>query len=333
MVLSLPRYIGIVIVITYALTSVLGDNAQLAQTNLLYIMFDDMRPELSIYGRHHMITPNFERLEARSVTFDNAHAQISVCNPSRDSILTGLRPDTVGTYGFQSSFRPHLTFPTRFAKVGYNTASYGKIAHWETEDPHIWNSGHWDDKWYKYQEKEWHIMNSTTMPDKVQPEEQFRDYIFASKTIDTLKTLSAKDKYFMLAVGFKLPHVQMHVPYKYYAMYKNKTNDWGLTKKELTFPRSSPPISYRCCTSKTVQFMVDEGGTLSRDDMRVGDINAGFTDRMHDELMLGYAASISFVDAQIGRIMDAIDQLELWGNLTVVPTADHGMHNGEKGIW
>ena len=65
-------------------------------TNLLFIMFDDMRPELSIYGRDHVITPNFERLAKRSVVFDYAFAQIAVCNPSRDSMLTGLRPDTVG---------------------------------------------------------------------------------------------------------------------------------------------------------------------------------------------------------------------------------------------
>jgi iduronate 2-sulfatase len=122
--------------------------SKMKPTNFILIMFDDLRPELSIYGRDHMITPNFERLAARSVVFDNAYAQISVCNPSRDSLLTGLRPDTLGTYNFQSSFPPHLIMPMRFSKAGYNTAGYGKILHWDTDDKDIWNVDHWDGKWY-----------------------------------------------------------------------------------------------------------------------------------------------------------------------------------------
>jgi Sulfatase len=92
---------------------------QITQTNLLLIMFDDLRPELSIYGRGHMITPNFERLAARSVVFDHAYCQVAVCNPSRDSLMTGLRPDTTGTYAFQSSYKPHLIFPTQLKRSGY----------------------------------------------------------------------------------------------------------------------------------------------------------------------------------------------------------------------
>lgn len=310
-----------------------SNDQPLQQTNLLMIMFDDLRPELSIYGRNHMITPNFERLAARSVVFDNVHAQISVCNPSRDSLLTGLRPDTIGTYGFQSSFRPFLTFPSRLASAGYKTASYGKIAHWELPDPHIWNHDQWDGKWYDYQQYEWNIMNSSTMPDKTQPEELFRDYIFASRTIETLKKLDGMNRYFMLAVGFKLPHLAVHVPYKYFEMYKDRQKGWELSKKELRFPPSAPAISYRCCADSTFKFMENEGASRSRNKVRIGDINAGFTEKMHDELMIGYAAAITFVDTQLGRILDTIDQLELWGNLTVVLTADHGMHNGEKGIW
>ena len=278
-------------------------------------------------------TPNFERLAARSVVFDNAHAQIAVCNPSRDSLLTGLRPDTTGTYGFQSSFRPHLTIPTRLAKSGYQTASYGKINHWESEDKNIWSHQHWDDNWYKYQVTEAARMNSTVMPDRILPEEEFRDYIFASRSIETLKTLHASNQYFMLAVGFKMPHLALHVPYKYYDMYKNMNKPWALTKKELQFPPSSPSVSYRCCADFFFSFMESEGSVKKSERIKVGDINDGFTDEMHDELMIGYSAAVTFADVQLGRLLDAVDQLELWGNLTVVLTADHGMHNGEKGIW
>ena len=81
-------------------------------------MFDDLRPELSVYGRNHMITPNFERLAKKSVVFDQSYTQVAVCNPARNSLLTGLRPDTVGTYGFESSFHPHITFPTQLVRSG-----------------------------------------------------------------------------------------------------------------------------------------------------------------------------------------------------------------------
>jgi iduronate 2-sulfatase len=90
--------------------------------NLLFIIFDDLRPELTAYNRFHVIDPNFQRLANRSVIFDKVFTQIAVCNPSRDSLLTGLRPDTVGTYGFQSTFRPHLIFPNQFVSSGYDTA-------------------------------------------------------------------------------------------------------------------------------------------------------------------------------------------------------------------
>ena len=308
--------------------------APLKQTNFIFIMFDDLRPELSIYGRNHMITPNFERLAAKSVVFDQAYAQISVCNPSRDSLLTGLRPDTVGTYAFQSSFRPHMVFPSRFAKAGYNTAGFGKIAHWETPDKDIWNYQQWDNKWYDYQWAEVHKMNASTMPDKIQPEEQFRDYLFTTRFIKTMKELNTKPNYFMLGLGFKLPHLAVHVPWKYYAMYKNdqkRIDGWKLKRKELRYPPTSPAVAYRCCAVPTFYYMENEGAKKSYNSLTLNDINMPFNDRMHDELMLGYAAAITFVDTQLGRILDAMDELSLWHNTTLVLTADHGMHNGEKG--
>lgn len=299
-------------------------------------MFDDLRPELSIYGRDHMITPNFERLAAKSVVFDYAFAQISVCNPSRDSLLTGLRPDTVGTYAFQSSFRPHLVLPSRFVKAGYNTAGFGKIAHWETGDKDIWNYDQWDNQWYAYQWAEVHKMNASTMPDKVQREEDFRDYQFTTRFIDTLTKMSKKDKYFMISLGYKLPHLAVHMPWKYYDMYRKdekRKAGWKLKKKELRYPPTSPAVAYRCCAVPTFYYMQAEGSVKSYQSVTLNDINMPFSDQMHDELMLGYAASITFVDTQLGRILDAMDKLDLWKNTTFVLTADHGMHNGEKGIW
>jgi iduronate 2-sulfatase len=118
------------------ISAVVGEDV--LQTNILMIMFDDLRPELKAFGREHMITPNFDRLAERSVLFDHAYTQIAVCNPSRDSILTGLRPDTTGTYAFQSSYHPHALLPEMMVSAGYNTAGFGKTLHWETSDKRMY---------------------------------------------------------------------------------------------------------------------------------------------------------------------------------------------------
>lgn len=280
-----------------------------------------------------MITPNFERLAAKSVVFDYAFCQVAVCNPSRDSLLTGLRPDTVGTVNFQHSYWPNIVFPQQLVRSGYNTAGIGKIVHWEGNDRSIWNHDAWHNNWYDYQNQEWGYMNASTQPDNVHPDEWFRDEQFATKAIDVLHQLVKKPNYFMLGVGFKLPHLTVHVPHKYYEMYLNRTDGFKLNKKELRFPQSSHEVSYRCCAEPSFKFMNEHGAKKSARSTRIGDINQGFTEEMHNEMMLGYSAAVTFLDKQLGRLLDTIDALQLWHNLTVVLTADHGMHNGEKGMW
>lgn len=306
----------------------------LQQTNLLLIMYDDLRPELSIYGREHMITPNFERLAKRSIVFDYSFCQVAVCNPSRDSLLTGLRPDSVGSYNFQSSYAPNILLPQQLIRSGYNTAGFGKILHWEPrEDKNIWNFDHYEGDWYDYQNKEGNFMNSSAMPDKYKKEEDFRDHTFTTRLISALREMHVQPKYFMAAIGFKLPHLALHVPYNYYALYKNKTELWKLNKKELRFPPSTPAISYRCCADPSFKFMNDEGSKRHDKEHRLPDINHHLPEKMHDELMMSYCGGVSYLDFQLGRILDVLDELKLWNNLTVVLSSDHGMHNGEKGIW
>eukprot|EP01033_Poteriospumella_lacustris_P014173 gene14173-10124_t len=311
------------------------------QTNLLMIMFDDLRPELSIYGRDYMITPNFERLAAKSVVFDYAFCQVAVCNPSRDSLMTGLRPDTVGTYNFGHSWPPHISFPTQLVRSGYNTAGIGKIFHWESTDRNIWSFDAWDNHWYDYQGAETAHMNASIMPDKVLPEEKFRDSLFVDRALSTWSKMVKEPKPFMLAVGFKLPHLAIHVPYKYYEMYKGKSAAWRLTKRELRFPYSSPEISYRCCADFNFQYLREEGRLRFNRTAPLGDINGHFPEDAHEELMHGYIAElmhgyiagITYLDTQLGRLLDFMDQNQLWETTTVVLSADHGMHNGEKNIW
>eukprot|EP01041_Mallomonas_annulata_P003872 gene3872-7730_t len=306
----------------------------LKQTNLLFIMFDDLRPELSIYGKYYMITPSFERLASKSVVFDQAYCQVSVCNPSRTSILTGLRPDTTGSYAFDTDYRSYMTFPKQLGRSGYKTYGIGKIAHWEEDDTTLWDSQFHAD-WYPYQEIESSFMNSTTMPDKVTPEESFRDHMFTTVAIDKLRNISGSNEYFCLGVGLKLPHLALHVPYKYFNMYNNISNvAWRLSERERSFPRDKDSPSYRCCAEPDFAYMNEEGALPAHWFHTLGArVSDTIPDDMRHELMLGYASAITFVDAQLGRILDVLDELSLWSNLTVVVTSDHGMHHGEKGLW
>eukprot|EP01036_Dinobryon_divergens_P038426 gene38426-50453_t len=299
-------------------------------------MFDDLRPELNIYGKNYMITPNFNRLAAKSVMFDHAYCQVSVCNPSRTSILTGLRPDTTRSYAFEKDFGKYMVFPKHLRSLGYKTHAIGKLAHWDTQDDSLWVN-HFNGNWYDYQNNESYAMKSSVMPDKITPEESFRDHMFTSMAIEKLRefTNGSNTDFFLLGLGLKLPHLALHVPQKYFDMYKNMDkNVWKLTDRERRFPRGVDSPSFRCCSEQSFSYMNEEGALPATQSMYIGDsVNYTVPDDMHHELMLGYASAVTFMDVQLGRILDVIDELSLWDNLTIVLTSDHGMHNGEKGMW
>jgi iduronate 2-sulfatase len=303
--------------------------------NLLLIMYDDLRPELSIYGRQHMITPNFERLAKKSVVFDYCYTQVAVCNPSRNVMLTGLRPDTKRTYAFDAAPDPHLVLPTALRRIGYETTQAGKIFHWDGPNSEVWDH-FWDWDWYAYQNKEWDFMKSTVMPDKEKPEDSYPDHHIASETIKSLRQFHERgDQKYMIAAGFKMPHTSLHVPYRYYDMYRNlsTTDVWKLTDAERSFPEAAPSHSFRCCTDTQFRFMNNEGADTSVVGEPLGELTHTITQAMYTENMWGYSAAVTYVDYQLGRILDVLDELDLWKNLTIVLTADHGMHSGEKGIW
>lgn len=176
-------------------------------------------------------------------------------------------------------------------------------------------------------------MNSSVMPDKTRSEEDFKDFAFTTRTIQTMRKMVSAEKYFMLALGFKLPHLALHIPHRYFKMYEDKKSAWQLSPQELQYPPSLSEISYRCCAEQSFRFMNAGGSLKSTRSTLIGNINQTLPQDMHDELMMGYSAGISYLDTQLGRLLDVLDELNLWHNTTVVLTSDHGMHNGEKGIW
>ena len=297
--------------------------AAVRQTNLLFIMYDDLRPELSIYGKKHMITPNFERLASKSVVFENSYCQIAVCNPSRDSLLTGLRPDTLQDYGFQNSYGSNNVIPTQLIRAGYKTAGFGKVRHWDGSDGNTWSHNHTDYDWYGYQNAEYSTVHASSFPDRKTKEEDFRDYLFTNDAILALRQLRDSDSYFMVAVGYKLPHLMVHYPHKYYEMYRKVQSVWDVNKRELKFPPSAPIVAYKCCGQMEFAHLHKEGDEFAVRKTPLGNLQ-DFPSDAYKENIWGYSASISFLDAQIGRLLDTLDELKLWDNITIVLTSDHG---------
>ena len=172
-------------------------------------------------------------------------------------------------------------------------------------------------------------MNASTMAHKITPVEEFRDYLYTSRAIATMQKFHSEEQLFLVGLGFKLPHLQVHVPFKYFDLYRQKQQEgmWKRRRKELKFPHSAPVVAHKCCALQDFRFMNKDGAKASRKSTRLGKVDQAFTQQMHTELSWGYAAAVTFLDAQVGRLLDVIDELDLWHNLTIVLTSDHGMYD------
>ena len=138
----------------------------------------------------------------------------------------------------------------------------------------------------------------------------------------------------VLFTFFRSPHVPMRVPAKYFELYRNKKHIWDRDRETLIFPKSASKMGHKCCAEKHFEYLNNNGKEKSNNRISLhGNVNFEVPQSMFTELMWGYAAAVSFMDAQLGRLLDVIDELNMWNNLTVVLTSDHGMHNGEKGLW
>lgn len=138
-------------------------------------------------------------------------------------------------------------------------------------------------------------MNASTMADKITPEEGFRDYQFTSRAIDTIQSLHSQQELFMVGLGFKLPHLAVHVPFKYFDLYRHRQHMWKRRRKELKFPNSAPIVSHKCCAGVDFEFMNKDGGEKFTRKENIGRMNSPFTQQMHTELVLTYCNHMSLL--------------------------------------
>lgn len=319
--------------------------------NVLLILVDDLKPALGCYGDPIARTPNLDALAARGMRFDLAYCNQAVCAPSRFTLMLGSHSTSTGLYGLGSQLRQivpdAVTIPQHFAKHGYRTESLGKIfhiGHGNHGDPDSFSVPHFHDKVIEYLDpastdggkltrEEAYFTNQKLGQIRSLPrgaayespdvdDGDYADGRVAAETIKRLQAAKARRKQdgtpFFIAAGFARPHLPFSAPKKYWDVYE--PDSLPMPKFEF-LPTDAPAVAGK------------RGGEITNYKPVPEARDAEYSDELKRSLVHGYYASMSFVDAQIGRVVNALDQLELSGNTIVVLWGDHGFHLGDLGIW
>jgi iduronate 2-sulfatase len=301
--------------------------------NILLICVDDLKPTLACYGDPVAITPNIDALAARGVVFENAYCNQAVCSPSRNSLMTGLRPQTIGIYDLPTHFRKAvpdaITLTGHFIANGYHAEGLGKIyhvGHGNIDDQDSWSVKSWRPTGNEYQsqasldayERDAKGRRRGPATERADAsEDQYRDAKIAAEAMKRLKRLSADlDQPFFLAVGFMKPHLPFVAPESCWALYE---------------PDSLPMPEVTASPQNAPGYAATSGGELANySGMRK---QWPPNKQLTRHLIHGYYATTSFVDIQVGRVLDELKRLELDQNTIVVLWGDHGWHLGDHGMW
>tara|TARA_B100000963_G_scaffold251720_1_gene220523 strand:+ start:183 stop:1655 length:1473 start_codon:yes stop_codon:yes gene_type:complete len=302
--------------------------SSVAKLNVVFIMTDDLNCDLGSYGHPLVQSPNIDRLAEEGVLFENAYCNYPVCGPSRASFMTGLYPEQNGVTVLRRMFRDYVpdavTLSQHFMADGYTAARVGKIYHYDNPRG-IGTDGHddpasWDTKINprgRDKEEEEKIFSLrpgsfgatlSWLAAEGEDEEQ-TDGIVATESIRLLRQYAAAEEPFFLAVGFYKPHTPYVAPKKYFDLYD---------LSEITVPRI--PEDY-----------LDTLPEPARKSVTAFKPQIDLPEEMARKAIHAYYATISFVDAQIGRVMDALEDLGLKEDTIVLFSSDHGYHMGEHG--
>jgi iduronate 2-sulfatase len=312
--------------------------------NVLLICVDDLKPLLGCYGDKAIKSPNIDRLAARGVVFERAYCNQAVCAPSRNSLMTGVRPTTLGIYDLGTNFRlassNAITLSQYFMRHGYRAEALGKIfhvGHGNHEDPASWSVPHFQQKSIAYVKPASRANQSLTREEALFANETdvaklprgaayesadvadnaYPDGKIADEAVRRLRAAKPKpNEPFFLAVGFLKPHLPFCAPKKYWDLYD---------RASFTVPalRSAPEGAPRYAPSGWGELRqysdIPDSGSLTDDQART--------------MIHGYHAAVSFMDAQLGKVLDEFDRLGFASNTIVVLWGDHGWHLGDHGWW
>ena len=307
--------------------------------NVLFVVYDDLRPELGCYGKEQIISPNIDDLARDGILFERAYCQQAVCAPSRASVLSGCRPDTTQIYDLKTPLRSVMpdvvSLPQHFRNNGYKTVSIGKVYHHRTDDLQGWSKeplqtrGDWQGRGYltdeaiENMEKNAEIMrergdNRTGVGPAFEaadvPDNAYHDGMEADAAIRELKLL--KDDPFFLAVGFHKPHLPFNSPMKYWNLY----DPGSINLAENPFaPEGVTQYSLTNFGELRGYFGMPKEGPVP--------------DELARTLIRAYYACVSYVDAQMGRVIAELERLKLRENTVIIMWGDHGWKLGEHASW
>lgn len=314
-----------------------------SRRNVLLICVDDLKPLLGCYGSKTVKTPNIDRLAAQGVVFDHAYCNQAVCAPSRNTLMTGVRPSTLGIYDLGTNFRAAapdaVTLPQNFLNHGWRSEAVGKlfhVGHGNNEDPASWSVPHWGVHSIEYVLPESHEGTGLTREEALfanksalnlprgapvecadVADEAYSDGRLAQEAIRRLQaTRERADTPFFLGVGFVKPHLPFCAPKKYWDLYD---------------PLNLPLAKWRARPEGAPAYALQSNGELKQYRDVPGD--GPVPESMQRQLIHGYHAAVSFADAQVGKVLDELDRLNLRDSTVVVLWGDHGWHLGDHSMW
>tara|TARA_R110002049_G_scaffold18043_2_gene69412 strand:+ start:913 stop:2484 length:1572 start_codon:yes stop_codon:yes gene_type:complete len=334
------------------------------QKNILFIAVDDLKPLLSNYGHQEMITPNFDRLAKMGMTFTNAHVQYAVCGPSRASVMTGTYPDRTKVWDLHTDFRESapdlISMPEYLISQGYETTGIGKIYHKGSSAPghdgKSWSIPHSQPKNYDqeygdpafeyYQnpetKKQMELLVKEAEAKGIKKQNKIRNYVFerskpstenanvsdeayqdgiyTQEAMKKLNKLIKIGKPWFLAVGYQKPHLPFVAPKKYWDLYDRSKIKLAEFQQ---LAEGTPLLAYHNYGELRAFSDID-------DNYNIGDI---IDEAKQRELIHGYMACVSYIDAQLGKLLDELARRNILDNTVIVLWGDHGWHLGDHTEW
>ena len=323
-----------------------ADDTPTGHPNILLLLVDDLKPALGCYGDPYAKTPHLDQLAARGLRFDLAYCNQAVCAPSRFTLMLGAHSTATGLYGLGHKLRRSMpeavTMPQFFAQHGYHTESMGKIfhiGHGNEGDPESFSVPHFHDKVIEYLDpasteggkltrEEAYFTNQKLDQIRSLPrgaafeatnsrDEDYADGRVAAEAIKRLRAAKTRKGPFFMAVGFVRPHLPFSAPQRYWDLHD--PSKFPLSPFP-DHPKGSPGIAHKRAGEIAMYSPVPPK-------------NEDYTEKLKRQLVHGYYASVSYMDAQIGKVMTELDHLGLDSNTIVVLWGDHGFHLGDLGIW
>lgn len=312
-----------------------------AKPNVLFVVVDDLRPQLNCYGVDWILSPHIDRLAGEGLTFERAYCQQAICAPSRASVLSGCRPDTTTIYDLRTPLRTAmpdvLSLPEHFKQHGYETVSIGKVYHHAKDDRQGWSTepfqsqGDWKGRGYLTDEAIAVIAQSDAalaaqgstrrglgpaFEAADVADDDYHDGKDALAAIAELERLAHLDRPFFLALGFHKPHLPFNAPKRYWDLYDAETVPLALNPFA---PEGVTEFSLTNFGELRGYFGIPKEGRVPDDLAR--------------RLVHGYAACVSYMDAQLGKVLDELERLGLREDTIVILWGDHGWKLGEHDSW